>query len=103
LIAWPRSSSFAKPERSNDQTNRQLEEKINSKKREVDRLTKNLSKEKSQVMDLKKKVKDSRNFSNNSMKDYEALIFSLYDDFDIVIEICIANVKDFKNGLCSFG
>lgn len=88
---------------SNLKANRQLEEKLNIKKREVDRLTKNLNKEKNQVMDLKKKIKDSRNFSTNSLKDYEAVICSLHDDFDTVIEICIANIKDFKNGLCSFG
>ena len=80
-----------------------MEEKFNTKRREVDRLTKNLSKEKSLINDLKKKVRDSRNFTSNSSKDYENLIYSLHDDFGIVIDICIGNIQDFKSALCNFG
>ena len=66
-------------------------------------MTKNLSKEKNLVADLKKKVRDSRNFTSSSSKDYEAVIYSLHDDFGIVIDICIGNIEDFKNALCCFG
>jgi Na+/phosphate symporter len=73
------------------------------KKRELDRLTKNLTKEKNLVNDLKKKVRDSRNFSNTATKDLEAIIFSLNDNFTTVIDICVENIKDFKDSLCAFG
>jgi Na+/phosphate symporter len=80
-----------------------LEEKLNLKKREVERLNKNLAKEKNLVIDLKKKVRDSRSFSSNSTKDLENIIFSLHDNFNTVIDICVGNINDFKNALCSFG
>lgn len=74
-----------------------------SKKREMDRMSKNLTKEKKMVMDLKKKVKDSRSFSTSSTKDYEGLIGSLHEDMSLVISICIENIEDFKKGLVSLG
>lgn len=73
------------------------------KKRELDRTSKNLAKEKKIVMELKKKMKDTRSFSNSSTKDYEGLIGSLHEDMSIVIGICIDNIEDFKKGLVSLG
>lgn len=74
-----------------------------SKKREFERLNKNLTKEKKIVFELKKKVKDSRSFQNNSTKDYEGLIGSLHEDMAVVIGICIENIDDFKRGLVALG
>ena len=66
-------------------------------------IKKEFEKGKEFVNDLKKKVRDSRNFSNTTTKDLESIIFSLNDNFSTVIEICIENIKDFKDSLCAFG